>query len=48
MVAARVRLSKHVPAATDKHATIEELLETMFSTQPAQRGYKEENWSKIS
>jgi hypothetical protein len=26
----RQRLGKHVPAATDKHATIEILLETVF------------------
>jgi hypothetical protein len=28
----RQRLGKHVPAATDKHKTIEVLLETVFST----------------
>jgi hypothetical protein len=32
----------------DTHATIEVLLETMFSTWPVQRGYKEDNWSKNS
>jgi hypothetical protein len=36
--------SLNVPAATDKHATIEVLLETVFSIQSAQRGYKEDNW----
>jgi hypothetical protein len=29
----RQRLDKHVSAATGRHATIEELLETMFSMQ---------------
>jgi hypothetical protein len=38
-------LGKHVPAATDMHATIEVLLETVFSTRPVQRGYKEDNLS---
>jgi stage III sporulation protein SpoIIIAA len=38
------RLGKHVPAATDTHATIEELLETVFYTRSVQRGYKEDNW----
>jgi hypothetical protein len=42
----RQRLNKHVPAATDKHATIEVLLETVFSTRPVQRDYKEDNWGK--
>jgi hypothetical protein len=28
----RQRLGKHVPVATDKNATIEALLETLFST----------------
>jgi hypothetical protein len=39
----RQRLGKHVPEATDIHATIEVLLETVFSTQSVQRGYKKEN-----
>jgi hypothetical protein len=30
MAAARERLGKHVPAAEDRHATIEILLETEF------------------
>jgi hypothetical protein len=42
------RLCKHVPAATDTHEKIEILLETVFSTQSVQRGYKEYNWSKNS
>jgi hypothetical protein len=41
---ARQRLAKHVPDATDTHATIEVLLETEFSTRSVQRGYKEDNW----
>jgi hypothetical protein len=42
----RQRLNKHVPMATDTHATIEVLLETVFYTWPVQRGYKRDNWSK--
>jgi hypothetical protein len=38
------QLGTHVPLATDTHATIEVLLETVFSTQSVQRGYKEDNW----
>jgi hypothetical protein len=38
----RQRLGKHIPAATDTHATIEVLLETVFSSLTAQRGYKED------
>jgi hypothetical protein len=37
------RLGKHVPGATDKHATIEVMLETVFSTRSVQRAYKEDN-----
>jgi hypothetical protein len=44
--ASRQRLGKHVPAATDTHATIDALLETVFSTRSVQSGYKEENWNK--
>jgi hypothetical protein len=40
----RQRLGKHVPAATDAHATIEILLETGFSTRSVPRSYKEDNW----
>jgi hypothetical protein len=39
----RPRLGKHVHAVTDKHATIEVMLETVFSTRSVQRGYKEDN-----
>jgi hypothetical protein len=38
------QLGKHVPVATDMHATIEVLLEMVFSTWPVQRGYKEDDW----
>jgi hypothetical protein len=31
--------------ATNTHATIELLLETLFSTRFVQRGYKVDNWS---
>jgi hypothetical protein len=37
-------LGTHVPAATGTHATIELLLETVFSTRSVQRIYKEDNW----
>jgi hypothetical protein len=40
----RQRLGKHVPVATDTHATIEGLLETVFSVWQVQRDYKEDNW----
>jgi hypothetical protein len=43
-VVSRQRLCKHVPAATDTHAAIEILLETVFSTRSVQRGYEEDNW----
>jgi hypothetical protein len=40
----RQLLGKHVPVATDTHATIEVLLETVFSSRSVQRGYEEDNW----
>jgi hypothetical protein len=40
----RSRLGKHVPAATDTHATIKVLLETVFSTRYVPRSFKEDNW----
>jgi hypothetical protein len=40
----RQRLDKHVPAATDSHATIEVLLGTVFSSPSVQRGYREDKW----
>jgi hypothetical protein len=44
----RQRLGIHVPAATDKHATKEALLKTVFSTRSVQWGYKEDNWATKS
>jgi hypothetical protein len=38
------RIAEYVPAATTTHATIEVLLETVFSTWSVQRGDKEDNW----
>jgi hypothetical protein len=43
----RERFSKHVPIATDMYATIEVLLESVFSAQPMQRGYKDDNLARI-
>jgi hypothetical protein len=43
-IVSRQRLGNHVPAATDTHATIGALLETVFYTRPVQKGYKEDNW----
>jgi hypothetical protein len=40
----RQRFSKHVPMVTDTHATIEVLLEIMFSTQFVQKNCKEDSW----
>jgi hypothetical protein len=40
----RQRIDEHVPAVTNAHATIEFLLETVFSTRSAQMDYKEDNW----
>jgi hypothetical protein len=40
----RQRLGTWIPAATDTLATIEVLMETVFSTRSVQRGYKEGNW----
>jgi hypothetical protein len=37
-VVASERLDKHVPATTDKHATVEVMLETVFYTGSVQRG----------
>jgi hypothetical protein len=34
------RLGEHIPVATDTHATIEILLETVFSTRSVQRSYQ--------
>jgi hypothetical protein len=40
MPIARQRLGKHFPAATNTHATIEVLLQTMFSIMSEQNIYK--------
>jgi hypothetical protein len=42
-VVSRQRIGKHFPAATDTHATIEVLLERVFSTLSVQRSYKEDS-----
>jgi hypothetical protein len=53
MAVAMERLGKHVPAATNTHATIEELLKTVFSmqsmpfsTQSIPRLYSKDQWDK--
>jgi hypothetical protein len=38
MATPRERLGKHVPAESDTHATVGELLETVFSTRSVPRG----------
>jgi hypothetical protein len=38
------RLGEHIPAATDRHAILEVLLESVFSTRSVERGYKKDNW----
>jgi hypothetical protein len=40
----RQRIGKRVPVATNVHETMGLLLETVFSTHSAQKGYKEDNW----
>jgi hypothetical protein len=42
----RQRIGKRVPAATNTHVILKLLLETVFSTRPIQRGYKEDNFSE--
>jgi hypothetical protein len=42
----RQRINKHIPVAMNTH-TIELLLETAFSAQSVQRGYKEDNWGDL-
>jgi hypothetical protein len=43
------QISKHVPAATNMHATLELLLEMVFSARFVQSGYKEEKFQlKVS
>jgi hypothetical protein len=41
----RQRFGEHIPAATDTHAKIEVLFETVFSARSVQRGYKEDSES---
>jgi hypothetical protein len=41
----RQQFCEHIPAAKNKHTTIEVLLETVFSTRSVQTGCKEDNWS---
>jgi hypothetical protein len=40
----RQRIGKHLPVKTNTYKTVELLLETVFSTQSVQIGYKEDNW----
>jgi hypothetical protein len=40
----RQGMGKYVPTATNTHATIELLLETVFSTRSLQSGYKKDTW----
>jgi hypothetical protein len=48
-VVSRQLLGKYVPAATNTHATIGVVLETVFSTRSVKEGYKKDNWSnKVS
>jgi predicted hydrolase (HD superfamily) len=41
---AKQRRSKHVSSAMNQHSTIEEMLETVLSTQTIPRGYQ---WDKF-
>jgi hypothetical protein len=41
---ARQRHGKHISTAMNKHETIEELLEAVFSMQSAPRLYNEDQW----
>jgi hypothetical protein len=44
----RQRLGKHVSAAMDTHATIEVLLETVFSTRSMPRSYQQDTKLELS
>jgi hypothetical protein len=46
-VIARLRHGKHASAATNQHATIEELLQTVFSVWSTQRLYSKEQRRKL-
>jgi hypothetical protein len=37
-------LGKHVPATTNRRATIEILLEKVYHTRSVPKAYKEDNW----
>jgi hypothetical protein len=39
----RQRIGKHIPAGTNTYATMELLLEAVFSARSVQRGYKEDD-----
>jgi hypothetical protein len=43
----RQRQGKHVSAATNQHATIEELLEVVFSMRSAPRLCNEKEWVSV-
>jgi hypothetical protein len=43
----RQRIGKYVPVATNTHATIELLFQTVFSARSLQRGCKEDNWGYL-
>jgi hypothetical protein len=47
MAIARKWLSKHAPAATDMHTTMEELLHVVFPVWPLLRLYIEDRWEKL-
>jgi hypothetical protein len=44
MAISRQRIGKHIPAATNMHATMKLLLDTVFSTRSVQGSYKEDKW----
>lgn len=46
--AARKRLEKHVSTATNMHATVEELLEAVFSMWSVPRLCSEGHWEKLA
>jgi hypothetical protein len=41
------QLSKHAPTTTDTHATVEGLLEVVFSMQSMLRIYNEDQWDQL-
>jgi hypothetical protein len=44
---ARQQISKHAPTATDMHATLEELLDEVFSILSIMRLYSEDHREKL-